>query len=98
MLAGSTAGGLSLVSQESGRSTITAIKRHEQRDTLVVRLYNPFSEPIDETLRTDATIAGAWLTDLLEERQAELPARPHCIDLTLEPHRVVTVEMEIEAP
>mgnify|MGYP001827418312 FL=1 len=98
VLAGSTAGGRSLVRQESGRSTITAIKRHEQRDTLVVRLYNPFSEPIAETLRTDATIAGAWLTDLLEERQAELPARPHCIDLTLEPHRVVTVEMEIEAP
>ena len=98
VLAGSTEGGRSLVRQESGRATITAIKRHERRDTLVVRLYNPFSEPIVETLRTDATIAGAWLTDLLEEREAELPARPRCIDLTLEPHRIVTVEMEIEAP
>ena len=97
VLAGSTVGGRSLVRQESGRATITAIKRHERRDTLVVRLYNPFSEPIEETLRTEATIAGAWLTDLLEEREAELPARPHYIDLAIEPHRIVTVELEIEA-
>ena len=98
VLAGSERGGRSLVRQESGRATVTAIKRHEQRDTLVVRLYNPFSEPIQETLRTDAMIAGAWLTDLLEEREAELPARPHHVDLTIEPHRIITVELEIEAP
>ena len=87
-----------MLRQESGRATVTAIKRHEWRDTLVVRLYNPFSEPIQETLRTDATIAGAWLTDLLEEREAELPARPQHVDLAIEPHRIVTVELEIEAP
>ena len=98
VLAGSTKGGRSLVRQESGRATVTAIKRHERRDTLVVRLYNPFSGPIQETLWTDATIAGAWLTDLLEEREAELPARPHHIDLAIEPHRIVTVELEIVSP
>jgi alpha-mannosidase len=98
VLAGSTKGGRSMLRQEPGRSTVTAIKRHERRDTLVVRLYNPFSEPIQETLRTDATIAGAWLTDLLEEREAELPARPHHVDLAIEPHRIVTVELEIESP
>jgi alpha-mannosidase len=97
VMAGSTKGGRSMLRQEPGRSTVTAIKRHERRDTLVVRLYNPFSGPIQETLRTDATIAGAWLTDLLEEREAELPARPHHVDLAIEPHRIVTVELEIES-
>ena len=87
-----------MLRQQPGRSTVTAIKRHERRDTLVVRLYNPFSGPIQETLRTDMTIAGAWLTDLLEEREAELPARPHRVDLAIEPHRIVTVELEIESP
>jgi alpha-mannosidase len=98
VLAGSTRGGRSLVRQERGRATATAIKRHERRDSLVVRLYNPFSEPIQETLRTEATISGAWLTDLLEEREAELPTRPQRVDLAIESHRIVTVELELESP
>jgi mannosylglycerate hydrolase len=98
VLAGSAAGGRSLVRQESGRATITAIKKHERRDTLVVRLYNPFSESIEETLRTDATIARAWLTDLLEERTAELPAGTNQVDLAIGAHQILTVEFEIERP
>ena len=95
--AGSRTGRRSLLRQVSGRATITAIKRHERRDTLVVRLYNPFPEPIEETLTTDASIVGAWRTDLLEERETELPTRRHGLDLAIEAHRIVTVELEIEA-
>jgi len=98
VLAGSQPGGRSLVRQESGRATITAIKSQELRDTLVVRLYNPYSEPIEETLWTDGTIGGAWLTDLLEQRQAELPAGPQTVDLAIEAHQILTVELEIQAP
>ncbi|NNK49503.1 MAG: hypothetical protein HKP01_11585 [Gemmatimonadetes bacterium] len=97
VLAGSTAGGRSLLRQESGRVTITAIKKHGRRDTLVVRLYNPFPETVEETLTTDAAIVGAWKTDLLEERETKLPTRRHALELTIEAHRIVTVEIEFEA-
>ena len=96
VLAGGTAGGRSLVRQESGRATITAIKKHERRDTLVVRLYNPYSRPIEESLLTEPAIVGAWSTDLLEEREAALPALTHRVDLAIEPHRIVTLELELE--
>jgi alpha-mannosidase len=98
VLAGSTAGGRSLIQQGSGKATITAIKKHEVRDTLVVRLYNPYSLPIEESLLTDGTITGAWSTNLLEDRVEDLPAGPHRVDLEIEPHRIVTVELQFAMP
>lgn len=95
---GSVAGGRSLVRQESGTATITAIKKHDVRDTLVVRLYNPYDRPIAESLITDGAITGAWTTDLLENREAALPTRDRRLDLTLGPHGIVTVELALERP
>jgi len=91
---GSVAGGRSLISQASGSATVTAIKKHERRDTLVVRLYNPCERPISETLVTDAEIVGAWRLDLLENREAEVPAGGRRLHLEIGPHRILTVELQ----
>jgi len=98
VLAGSATGGRSLVRQGSGRATITAIKRHQTRDSLVVRLYNPYPHAIEEALLTDAGITAAWLVDLLEERTDPLRSDRQRVDLELGPHRILTVELEIEKP
>lgn len=95
VLEGSVQGGRSLVRRGTGRATITAIKRHCSRDSLVVRLYNPSSEPVREWLETDPPVRAAWLTDLLEEREGSVPVAGNRVDLSLEPHRIVTVELEL---
>ena len=95
--AGSAPGG-SLLSLGAGASRVSAVKRHEHRDTLVVRLWNPGAVEDEQTLRFGTTIQGAWITNLLEEREAEIqsdgPDGRH-LALRLGPHEIRTIEIEL---
>jgi alpha-mannosidase len=88
--------GGSLVRNESVQTCVSAVKKHEIRDTLVVRLYNLTAEPVNDTLRFGRNITSAWLTDLLEERVTQVSAEGDRIALTFRPHEIVTVEVELE--
>lgn len=55
-----------LVEPPSG--VVTALKKCEWRDSLIVRFYNSSSQPQDVTLRPFRKPIGAWLTNLNEER------------------------------
>jgi len=61
-------GGVGLVESEGERTCITAIKKHEDRDTLVVRLYNLTREKVRETVKFGREVKNAWCVNLLEER------------------------------
>jgi len=88
------AGGLLEKTSES--TCVSAIKKHETRDTLVVRLYNLTGSTVDETLRFGVDVTEAWLTDLLENRLASLPVDdPRELVLGLGPHEITTVEIEL---
>jgi mannosylglycerate hydrolase len=88
VLAGAVAPG-SLLAIENPAVTVSAIRRHPRRGTLVVRLWNQTGRPQRQTLRTDRPVKAAWFLDLLEERQAT-HAGP---DVDLGPYRIVTVEL-----
>jgi alpha-mannosidase len=90
------AGGL--LELTGGEAAVSAIRRHPRRPTLLVRLWNPSDAPTSETLRLTLPVAAAWLCDLLEERQEDLPlgAAPTTeVLVPLLPHRIVTVELEL---
>ena len=92
---GSVPGGKGLLAKTCPATRATAVKKHETRDTLVVRLCNMTGEPVDETLRLAADVSGAWRTDLLEERLSELPTKePREVELPLGPHEIATIEIE----
>ena len=91
---GSVAGGTSLLRQR-GAATVTAIKKHRERDTLIVRLYNPRSSREREVLTSDLPITGAWRTDLLEERTAPIAQDDGGVAVALGPHEIVTLELEV---
>ncbi len=105
---GHAPGGPGLVRKMSHLTSVSAIKRHETRDTLVVRLWNLTAELVAETLVLGKPIRRAWRTDLLEERLEELAvgtaggapadASP-ATELVLElgPHEIVTLEIELES-
>lgn len=89
-------GGEGLIEQRGLRTCITAIKRHEARETLVVRLYNLASTPSREQLVFGRPVAGAWRVDLLEERIGALALAPGSareLALELRPHEIVTIEV-----
>jgi 2-O-(6-phospho-alpha-D-mannosyl)-D-glycerate hydrolase len=83
-----------LVERTTKKTSITAIKKHESRDTLLVRLYNLTANKVDETLVLGMEASGAWRTNLLEEREGVLPlGEPHRLTVGLEPYEIVTVEI-----
>jgi alpha-mannosidase len=97
--AGSARSG-SLLCLDAGATRISAVKRHEDRDTLVVRLWNTGALEDEQRLRFGTAIRGAWITNLLEERETELssggPGDRH-LDLRLGPHEILTIEIEFES-
>jgi mannosylglycerate hydrolase len=95
----STPGGDSFISLRTGRSCVSAIKKHEERDHLVVRLYNLTAEPVEESLAFGLPVAGAWRTDLLEQRGDRLEVENEGeVPLRLGPHEIATVEIEFLGP
>jgi len=90
--------GASLLRHNSTRASITAAKRHEERDTLIVRLFNLTGEAVEETLTFGRDVAAAHRVNLLEEREAELaPISPRELRVGLRPHGIATVEVEFAA-
>jgi len=88
-------GGPGLLSKRTRDTCITAIKRHESRDTLVVRLFNLTAETVTETLETGREIRAAWDVDLLERRRSPLePSRGRQLQLEFGAHALRTVEIE----
>jgi alpha-mannosidase len=88
-------GGTGLLEKLNDGTCVTGIKKHETRDTLVVRLYNLTGSSVDETLRFGADVTAAWSTDLLEERLSDLPMNdPRELSIQLGPHEIATLEIE----
>jgi alpha-mannosidase len=85
-----------LLAHDDPEVDVSAIRRHPERGTLIVRLWNQTDQPRTDTLRTARPIAAAWRCDLLDARQdvhpvADPPAPEVAVELA--PHRIVTLEI-----
>jgi alpha-mannosidase len=88
-------GGEGLVCATGEAVCVTAVKKHEARDTLVVRLVNLTADRVKETLTLGRDVVHAWRTDLLEERVGEIPAGMRDVFVEMGPHEILTVELEL---
>jgi alpha-mannosidase len=92
---GHLSGGEGLFALEGEGVHVTAIKKHESRDTLVVRLFNLADVRREATLCFGPPVAGAWRADLLEKRLCDLMmAGGHDVVAALGPHEIATLEIE----
>ncbi len=92
----SLSGTTGLVEKVPSGTVITAIKRHQERETLVMRLCNLTGDRLAETLHFGPRITDAWQVDLLEERRETLAAPgAHRLELEIGPHAIVTVEVAL---
>ena len=85
------------VERDRGGAVLSALKRAEDRPSVIVRLFNPDSADADLALVFDAPIAEAYDVDLLEERQSPLAVDGRSLRVRLAPHRIRTVELIISA-
>ena len=93
--------------EASGPAHLTAIKRHELRDTLVVRMYNPRAESVIEVLQSARPVGAGWQVNLLEERTRQLPVNQEAepedgpsisgsqLSIPLAAHEILTLEIDL---
>ncbi len=91
-------GGPGLLEKQSAATCITAVKKHQSRDTLVVRVCNLSSEVVEETLMLGRAVKSAWRVDLLEERLERFDTKDkRVVGLVIDPHEIESIELEFEA-
>ena len=74
---------------------LSVLKRPEnlEKNAVIVRVFNASDENAAGTLRFRREIAGAWLTNLLEEKSAEQAFDGHSISIHLEPRKIQTLRI-----
>jgi alpha-mannosidase len=84
----------SLVQLDTPQVVIDTIKRAEDSDAVIVRLYEAWGEACRARLRTTLPAARAHLCDLLERNRTDARIAGGELTLELGPFRVVTLKLE----
>lgn len=75
---------------------LTALKKAEDRNSLVLRAYNPDDTAVSEPLTLHCPIKRAWVLDLDENRLEPLPCTGRSLSWQVGPHKISTIEVETE--
>jgi alpha-mannosidase len=87
----------SLVDVDTPQVVVEAIKRAEDSDAVIVRLYEAWGEPCAARLRTTLPTSRAYLCDLLERSREEVAVSDGEVSLELGPFKILTVKLELES-
>lgn len=90
-LAGDEAG---LFEIEGDGLRFSAIKRAADRDSWIVRVYNPTNKTVTGWIRFGADLREAWSTNLNEDPDHQLkPEKDGSLKLSVPKHKIITVEL-----
>ena len=85
---------LSLIEVDTPQVVVEAIKRAEDSDAVIVRLYEAWGGSCTARVRTTLPVSRAFLCDLLERDRLEVAVHDGVIELELAPFKVVTLKLE----
>jgi len=72
---------------------LSAVKKADQRDSLLVRFYNPTDHDIEAALAAGFDFGAAYLVTLGEERSEALEIKGRTVSIATPKGRIVTVEL-----
>ena len=84
----------SLVEIDTREVIVEAIKRAEDSDATIMRLYEAWGERCKARLRTTLPASRAFLCDLLERNREEVAVHNGVIDLELTPFKILTLKLD----
>jgi alpha-mannosidase len=84
---------ISLLSAEPANIVVETIKRAEDGNGLIVRLYESQRRRGQARLNLGFTLGSAWRTNLLEENQTELRPDGKTLTLSVRPYEIVTLRL-----
>ena len=71
----------------------SALKQHEDRSSVILRLYSIADEEKTVKLEPDGNFSAVYLTDMNEERQKKIPLRLGRGSVKIGAHKIVTLEL-----
>ena len=79
---------------------LSILKRPEdlEKNAVIVRVFNSSDAPAQAALRFRHPIAGAWTTDLLEQKSGTLACEENHLTLPLEPRKIQTLRILLNVP
>ena len=84
---------ISLLSVDSPNIVVETVKRAEDGEGLIVRLYEARRTRGEATLTAAFPLAAAWRANLLEQNQAELPVQGNTVTFTAKPYEIITLRL-----
>ncbi|HEX2998462.1 MAG TPA: glycoside hydrolase family 38 C-terminal domain-containing protein, partial [Anaerolineales bacterium] len=84
----------SLLSVSHPNVIIETVKRAEDGDGIIVRLYESQRKRGQVQLKTSFAVQAAWQTNLLEENEASLQVGNNSIELDLKPYQIMTLRLK----
>ena len=84
----------SLVEVDEPQIVVEAIKRAEDSNATILRLYEAWGGRCKARLRTTLPASRAFLCDLLEREREEVAVRDGAIELELAPFKILTLKLE----
>jgi alpha-mannosidase len=92
---GLAAGGRrSVVEVDTPQVIVEAVKRAEDSDAVIVRLYEAWGGRCRARLQTSVGARRAALCDLLERERSEVPIEGGALELELTPFKILTLKLE----
>src|SRR5260370_13248531 len=84
----------SLMEVDTPQLVVEAIKRAEDSDAVIVRLYEAWGRSCTARIRTTLPASRAFLCDLLERDRVEVAVSEGVIELALDPFKVLTLKLD----
>ncbi|GAC1686033.1 MAG: glycoside hydrolase family 38 C-terminal domain-containing protein [Candidatus Dormibacteraceae bacterium] len=84
----------SLVEIDTRQVIVEAIKRAEDSEAVVIRLYEAWGGSCRARIKTTLPAKRAWLCDLLERERTEVEIRNGELELDLTPFKILTLKLD----
>jgi alpha-mannosidase len=85
---------LALDGEPRGAVALSALKKADDRDSVIMRVFNPGDRVVETQVSSDRVLSGAHRTNLREQRQMSVPVQDGRARLTLGPRKIATLELE----
>ena len=80
---------------DSENVVIESIKKAEDRDSIIVRLYECYNRRGGVFLKTPLPVSEAWECNMLEEREKKLLVQKEGVSIEILPYEIRTIELVI---
>ncbi|NOX66879.1 MAG: hypothetical protein GXO85_14070, partial [Chlorobi bacterium] len=87
---------MSFISIEPKEIALSTLKHAENRDSLILRLFNPTDKEVEGNIKTFKKIKEAWITNMNEERRDKLAINGNSVSIKFGKKKIVTIEIVLD--